>query len=189
MYESFSFEQIPELIRFSLLRELIRVSFHSHLQAAKSFRDKLKDKQGMKDLFSQVAIDQIVHIPFVFYPCYYLTKSMIMEKPIGHENDSTIGLAYYKWKINFFDDLKTSWMIWIPANLINFGFMPMHFRVRRRGSRDFFSLDSFFFFFFHGACIIFPLHFLTDFIHGGHFFWLLCSPLTHKRKLTEQETH
>lgn len=97
--------------------------------AAKSLKDKMKDRQGIKDLFSQVAIDQIVHLPFVFYPCYYFTKCAIMERPVGHEDDSLLGLTFYKWKTNFFDDLKTSCVIWIPANLINFGLMPMHFRI------------------------------------------------------------
>ena len=97
--------------------------------AAKSLREKMKDRQGTRELFAQVAIDQIIHIPFIFYPAYYLTKSAIMEKPVGHEDDSVPGLAFYKWKKNFFGDLKTSWTIWIPANLINFGFMPMHFRI------------------------------------------------------------
>jgi len=134
--------------------------------AAKSLRDKLKDKQGTctlqqqkqqqqqqtsnnntgtKELFAQVAIDQIIHIPFIFYPCYYLTKSAIMEKPVGHEKDSVPGLAFYKWKTNFFDDLKTSWTIWIPANLINFGMMPMHFRI------SFMAVISF------GFCVVLSL--------------------------------
>ena len=34
--------------------------------AAKSLREKMKDKQGTKELFAQVAIDQIIHIPFIF---------------------------------------------------------------------------------------------------------------------------
>ena len=113
--------------------------------AAKSLREKMKDKQGTKELFAQVAIDQIIHIPFIFYPVYYLTKSAIMEKPVGHEDDSVPGLAFYKWKTNFFDDLKTSWTIWIPANLINFGMMPMHFRI------SFMAVISF------GFCVVLSL--------------------------------
>eukprot|EP00940_MAST-03C_sp_MAST-3C-sp2_P003603 g3603.t1 len=97
--------------------------------AKKPIREKLKDKQGLKDLVSQVAIDQIAHIPFVFYPCYYLTKSMIMDRPVGHEADTAVQLAYNKWKTNFLDDVKTSWTIWIPCNFVNFGLMPMHLRV------------------------------------------------------------
>jgi len=97
--------------------------------AAKSLKDKMKDIKGTKELFAQVAIDQIIHVPFVFYPCYYLTKCAIMEVPAGHEDQSLPELVWYKWTTNFVADVKTSWMIWIPCNTVNFGMMPMHFRV------------------------------------------------------------
>jgi len=94
--------------------------------AAKPLRAKLADGKGLRDLFSQVLIDQVLHVPFVFFPCYYATKVGIMG---DGELSAVIPTAWKKWKTNFVEDVKASWTIWIPCNIINFGFMPMHCRI------------------------------------------------------------
>ena len=42
--------------------------------AAKSIRQKLRDRKGILALGGQLGLDQCVHIPFVFFPSYYLVK-------------------------------------------------------------------------------------------------------------------
>eukprot|EP00658_Telonema_sp_P-2_P043424 TRINITY_DN31360_c0_g1_i1.p1 TRINITY_DN31360_c0_g1~~TRINITY_DN31360_c0_g1_i1.p1 ORF type:complete len:376 (+),score=106.47 TRINITY_DN31360_c0_g1_i1:166-1293(+) len=93
--------------------------------AAKPLSAKLRDGPGLRELFAQVAIDQLVHVPFVFFPCYYITKTAIM----GDGMQPVIPTAMKKWRRNLVEDVKASWQIWIPCNFVNFGFMPMHLRI------------------------------------------------------------
>mmetsp|Transcript_24849 Transcript_24849/g.40047 ORF Transcript_24849/g.40047 Transcript_24849/m.40047 type:complete len:481 (-) Transcript_24849:249-1691(-) len=96
--------------------------------AAKTIAEKTRDVVGTRNLFAQVAIDQFWHIPFVFFPCYYTTKELIMGDP-SRDISVTMSSAIKKWRKNLWEDTKASWMIWWPCNLVNFGFMPMHYRI------------------------------------------------------------
>lgn len=98
--------------------------------AAKGIRAKIKDVRGTRDLILQVAFDQLFHIPFMFYPVYYVIKE-VLHTDLSASDIQTpfIFRALGHWRTNFYDDMKTSWMIWWPCNMINFGFMPMHMRV------------------------------------------------------------
>ena len=72
--------------------------------AAKSLRAKLKDVQGTKELIAQVSIDQFIHIPFIFYPIYYMTKEVIMTDYNEVHEESLPVRAITKWRNNLYDD-------------------------------------------------------------------------------------
>ncbi len=36
---------------------------------------------------------------------------------------------YDKYKSEIWDSLKALWSVWVPSQLINFAFVPRHFRV------------------------------------------------------------
>ena len=75
--------------------------------AAKPFREKLRDPRGIRDLFAQVSIDQFIHVPLVFYPCYYLTKEWILGDP-DNDMEQLMLNSYQKWTTNLFDDAKVN---------------------------------------------------------------------------------
>ena len=93
---------------------------------AKTLRQKLRDRIGMLNVIKQTALDQLVHHPFLYFPCFYWTKVMVMEG-LGPTESATKAMTMYSE--NYSEDLAALWKIWVPATLINFGFSPMWFRI------------------------------------------------------------
>ena len=60
-----------------------------------SFAEKLKDVPGMISAGKQVLFDVFVHLPFMYFPCFYATKEFVRE---SHPNPSlgfrVLGLEY-----------------------------------------------------------------------------------------------
>ena len=92
--------------------------------AMKPFLSKLTDVKGMMTLFAQVAIDQCLHHPFLYFPAFYCTKELVMnpQRP-------NFVRCMQEYRNNMMEDLSALWKIWVPATLINFAFMPMHLRI------------------------------------------------------------
>ena len=92
--------------------------------AMKPFLSKLTDVKGMISLFAQVAIDQCVHHPLLYFPAFYCTKELVMnpQRP-------DFVRCMQEYRNNMMEDLTALWKIWVPATLINFAFMPMHLRI------------------------------------------------------------
>lgn len=91
--------------------------------AAKSIRDKLKDRVGQFQLAAQVFVDQCVHHPLMYFPAFYMTKELVMNP----QPDINKALASYRE--NMSEDLRALWKVWVPGMLVNFAFMPMHLRI------------------------------------------------------------
>ena len=96
--------------------------------AAKPLRQKAVDFVGTRNLCLQVAWDQLVVMPTLFLTVYYSIKSLVHAAPEATIGES-ISVALRKWRTNFWEDVETCWAIWIPAQLINFGLVPLHFRI------------------------------------------------------------
>ena len=47
---------------------------------SKSVAEKLKDKVGMKETGYQVFLDQFVHHPLLYFPVFYATKEIVVNK-------------------------------------------------------------------------------------------------------------
>ncbi|GAB5361187.1 hypothetical protein AAMO2058_000692100 [Amorphochlora amoebiformis] len=114
--------------------------------AAKTFSEKLRDPKGAAQLLGQVGIANLIMDPFLCLPSYYITKEAILgEKKEGQGFFELAKGALAKYRGNMFEDVTTSWKIWVPAQLLNFGLMPLHLRV------PFISVVSF------GYCIVLSL--------------------------------
>jgi hypothetical protein len=59
--------------------------------------------------------------PFCYFPCLYLTKGAFEGRPIQS--------TYNKYKVELWENCKALWTIWVPAQLINFAFVPRHLRI------------------------------------------------------------
>ncbi|KIZ01914.1 hypothetical protein MNEG_6046 [Monoraphidium neglectum] len=66
-------------------------------------------------------IDQAIHHPFCYFPCLYLTKGAFEGRPIQS--------TYNTYKVELWENCKALWTIWVPAQLINFAFVPRHLRI------------------------------------------------------------
>ena len=92
---------------------------------AKPWREKLRDKQGLKELFIQNFAENGFNHPLVYFPLFY-TIQEFMNK--GWE-DGRLRNGLSKYVENAHSDLPAIWTMWVPLQLINFGFSPMWFRI------------------------------------------------------------
>ena len=95
--------------------------------ARKSLAQKLKDRKGCRDLVQQIAFDQLLYMPFVWYSSFYIFKEAIMNDAESLRAVVRNGLREHS--NNFKEDVLMSWKIWIPCNMINFAFMPLWGRI------------------------------------------------------------
>lgn len=61
--------------------------------------------------------------PFIYFPTFYTVKSLVEQQPHPLEH------AYNKWRNEIWDSCKALWTLWVPCQIINFAFVPRHFRV------------------------------------------------------------
>ena len=90
--------------------------------AMRSSHDKINNAKALRSLVGLVATEQLIHTPFVFLPCFYMTKEVV-------EGDGNVDCALKKWRRNIIPDMCADMIIWVPSNLVNFAFVPQHFRV------------------------------------------------------------
>lgn len=66
-------------------------------------------------------IDQMLHHPILYFPTFYSLKYYNEGKSPAE------GLAAYS--ANCTEDWKALWSVWIPAQMVNFAFVPRHLRI------------------------------------------------------------
>uniref|UniRef100_A0A6U4KRN7 Uncharacterized protein n=1 Tax=Phaeomonas parva TaxID=124430 RepID=A0A6U4KRN7_9STRA len=91
--------------------------------AAKPIAEKAKDFIGMRNVLIQNLIENGINNPLLYFPIFYTFKAFLD----GEEKPFNAGIKTY-WA-NAHEDVPAIWAVWVPAQLINFGFSPMWFRV------------------------------------------------------------
>lgn len=66
-------------------------------------------------------LDQGIHHPFVYFPSFYALKGVIEQEPLQ--------TSMRKYREHLYEDCKSLWSIWIPAQMVNFAFVPRHLRI------------------------------------------------------------
>lgn len=66
-------------------------------------------------------LDLGVHTPLMYYPSFYMIKGYL-------ENQST-NTVLQTYNENIKSDMIAMWKVWFPAQMINFTFVPVHFRM------------------------------------------------------------
>ena len=91
---------------------------------------------GVNNVLKQVALDQLLHHPFFFFPAFYTLKTAM-----DSDFTLTVGEAFRKGAVetyfgfgegitgNIWEDLPALWQIWVPAFLFNFSFCPNWLRI------------------------------------------------------------
>ncbi|PRW44428.1 peroxisomal membrane family [Chlorella sorokiniana] len=66
-------------------------------------------------------IDQALHHPFIYFPAFFAIKASVSGQPMSSAVD--------KYRSEIWDSLKALWMVWVPAQFVNFAFVPRHLRI------------------------------------------------------------
>lgn len=66
-------------------------------------------------------LDLGVHTPLMYYPSFYLIKGYLENKTIEDITDT--------YRQNITNDLIAMWKLWLPAQMVNFTFVPLHYRM------------------------------------------------------------
>ena len=89
----------------------------------------------LKPAAKAVMFDQVVHMPFLYLPCFYFIRE------IGKNPDAVLGNikekfydeivrpAYASWKNCFSADMLVEMSIFVPVQALNFTVIKPHFRV------------------------------------------------------------
>jgi len=100
-----------------------------------SLGEKLKDTAGMLDALKMVAFDVFVHLPLIYFPCYYTCKEIVTGtswNPLVWMKD---GIGKY-WN-NKEEDCLAMIKLWGPSDCIQFS-MPIHISMPFRHLVSFF---------------------------------------------------
>jgi hypothetical protein len=106
-----------------------------HKFAAMPFKEKLGYTAGLMDAGKMVLFDVLVHLPFIYFPCYYITKEFIFGKTWDATDWVCDGIS--KWRGNLFADWEALLKVWTPADCIQF-VLPMWIRMPFRHCVSFF---------------------------------------------------
>ena len=93
---------------------------------------RLRDFQGMRQLATMVAIDQLVYHPACYFPVFYTFQEILHLDPDGALRDvlGIPGRAFESWKKNVVTDLKALWCIFVPVSIVQCSVVPVHLRVQ-----------------------------------------------------------
>lgn len=59
--------------------------------------------------------------PFVYFPAFYSLKGYVEGRPLEE--------TYRKYREDLWENCKALWMIWVPAQMVNFTVVPLHLRI------------------------------------------------------------
>lgn len=94
-----------------------------------SFAEKIRDGPGMLTAGKQVAFDVLIHLPFMYYPTFYVVKEAVQGTATtpGELVSSGVG----KYVNNFVPDCTAMMSVWLPADIVIFS-VPLWLRLPLR---------------------------------------------------------
>jgi hypothetical protein len=109
---------------------LTRVLFPRAQQYAKlTLKEKLSNIGAIKNALAQVAVDSIILAPFIYYPVFYLMKEWTMTLDDTKRHQDWFQTGFNKFITNISDDMNEYVKVWVPAQLVNFLFLPHWARI------------------------------------------------------------
>jgi len=87
-----------------------------------SWKQKLAHRPGQVDLVKQVALDMFWYTPMIYFPNFYMFKSLISPKKDGSRVTpwSVLEDAWSSFRENIPEDMCEAWSVWIPADFLCF---------------------------------------------------------------------
>ena len=103
--------------------------------ASMSLAEKLKYPAGILDAGKMVLFDIFVHLPFMYFPTYYVVKEFVSGKSLNPIDWVKDGVGKYVG--NAKEDLTAMVQLWGPSDCIQF-ILPLHIRMPFRHLVSFF---------------------------------------------------
>mmetsp|Transcript_18984 Transcript_18984/g.28667 ORF Transcript_18984/g.28667 Transcript_18984/m.28667 type:complete len:218 (-) Transcript_18984:263-916(-) len=94
-----------------------------------SLTQKLRDVQGLQTAGKQIFFDCFIHLPFMYYPTFYVVKEGVQGG--SSSPDAWIKNGFTKYISNFVPDQKAMLSVWFPADIIIFS-VPIWLRLPTR---------------------------------------------------------
>ena len=91
----------------------------------KTFREKLVDFDGLRDVAAQIAIRNFVAVPLVFWPSFYVLREAMNSEGTLCE---TVTSALQNCRDNFVQDNTTLWKFWLVCDPMIF-MLPLWLRL------------------------------------------------------------
>lgn len=82
--------------------------------------------RGLKSAACAMVFDQTINTGVWYYPLFYVIQDAIM---LGKFDADTIPDGLGRYKTNMYADMTNCWKLWVPAQLVNFTMVPIHFRA------------------------------------------------------------
>jgi protein Mpv17 len=70
-------------------------------------------------------LDQFIHVPTLYFPAFYAFKAVVEGRPLVTGEDSAVN----RYGAEYFECWKACWALWVPAQVVNFTFVPSHLRL------------------------------------------------------------
>lgn len=64
--------------------------------------------------------------PVFFFPSFYTMKEGLTQQKI---DTGVLGSALGQYQENYMTDWRNSWMVWLPAHTVTYGFVPVRWRM------------------------------------------------------------
>lgn len=91
---------------------------------------RLTDLPGMLEVLGQVAMDCWVHIPFMYFPAFFLLKDLMLNPAgIRAKGLGQVREILSQYRAEFFSLNWATTRFFFPSGIIMFGIMPLHLRV------------------------------------------------------------
>ena len=91
--------------------------------ALKPISEKVRDVPGMRNLVTQVFIENGINNGMLYFPVFYSVQSWLEGAA------SPLREGPRKFLANAHRDVPDIWSVWVPVQFFNFGFSPLHLRV------------------------------------------------------------
>mmetsp|Transcript_2935 Transcript_2935/g.9797 ORF Transcript_2935/g.9797 Transcript_2935/m.9797 type:complete len:201 (-) Transcript_2935:205-807(-) len=94
-----------------------------------SLREKVRDLPGLGVAAKQIFFDCFIHLPFMYYPTFYVVKEAVQgDSP---QPDRWVAQGLSKYVGNFVPDQRAMLSVWFPADIVIFS-VPLYLRLPTR---------------------------------------------------------
>mmetsp|Transcript_87810 Transcript_87810/g.196273 ORF Transcript_87810/g.196273 Transcript_87810/m.196273 type:complete len:205 (-) Transcript_87810:173-787(-) len=82
--------------------------------------------KGMGSTLKCVAFDQTINTGVWYYPLFYVVQDGVMNSRMDAKTLQDGSARYCR---NITQDMTNCWKLWVPAQLLNFSIVPLHWRA------------------------------------------------------------
>lgn len=121
-FSAFGFFVIGVVLTLFYVHTLPRLFLRATRFSTLSWQDKLRDRSGQREVAAQLALDQFVFQPIVYFHCYYAISELV-------RGSGSLVNAHAIWKENVFVDATRGACFWVPFQIMSYAFLPVYLRM------------------------------------------------------------